>query len=67
MGNSGMELNAKVAYRYGLRVEKALELLLFLAQLSGGFPPRAYELLRFGIITQPTEESGTFWLTRGSS
>ncbi|KAM6513757.1 hypothetical protein FALCPG4_014975 [Fusarium falciforme] len=42
-GDGGMELNAKAAYR--LRVEKALELLLFLAQLSGGFPPRAYELL----------------------
>ncbi|KAG7420601.1 hypothetical protein Forpi1262_v016369 [Fusarium oxysporum f. sp. raphani] len=34
-----------MAYRYGLRIEKALELLAVLAHISGGFPLRAWELL----------------------
>lgn len=41
----GMELDGKQAFEYGLCVEKALELLLVLVHLSGGFPPRAHELL----------------------
>jgi hypothetical protein len=40
-----IELDSKRAYEYGLQVEKVLELLLFLVHLSGGFPPRANELL----------------------
>lgn len=45
MNDSGVELNPRSAYRYGLKVEKALELLAVLAHISGGFPLRAWELL----------------------
>ncbi|KAG7416705.1 hypothetical protein Forpi1262_v016777 [Fusarium oxysporum f. sp. raphani] len=45
MNDNGVEINSKMAYRYGLRIEKALELLAVLAHISGGFPLRAWELL----------------------
>ena len=45
MNDGGMELNSRLAYRYGLKVEKALELLAVLAHMSSGFPLRAWELL----------------------
>lgn len=40
-----MELNPKVACRYGIAVERLLELLLFLIHLSYGQPARAPEIL----------------------
>ncbi|WKT53675.1 hypothetical protein QSH57_004259 [Fusarium oxysporum f. sp. vasinfectum] len=45
IGDNGVEINLRMAYRYGLRIEKALELLAVLAHISGGFPLRAWELL----------------------
>jgi hypothetical protein len=45
INDSGVEINSKMAYRYGLKVEKTMELLVVLAHISGGFPLRAWELL----------------------
>ncbi|KAK1613484.1 hypothetical protein BDP81DRAFT_401265 [Colletotrichum phormii] len=43
--DGGLTLHPMPAYRYGLRVEKALELLAVLVHISSGFPLRAWELL----------------------
>ena len=40
-----IKLDSKQAYQYGRQVERALEQLLFLVHLSGGFPARANKLL----------------------
>ncbi|KAH7187726.1 hypothetical protein DER44DRAFT_628815, partial [Fusarium oxysporum] len=45
INDNGLKINSKMAYRYGLNIEKALELLAILTHISGGFPLRAWELL----------------------
>ncbi|KLP03469.1 Uncharacterized protein Y057_10530 [Fusarium fujikuroi] len=45
ISDNGIEMNLRMAYRYGLKIEKALELLAVLTHISGGFPLRAWELL----------------------